>query len=284
MRNAVIISGSLHLAVFVAAWASNPFSSSAPLEVDQVIAIEVAVLAESPAPPAPKKASPKAPPKPPPPKAKKVVPAAKPPPPTPELTPKAAEKPAPAPETLKVAAIQLKEKPLPQKKPPPKPALKPEKPDDFLSVLKTVENLKKAAPQEEKKPTKTLSEEVADALKRHQVKPQQKLARLGSSLTMSERDSVRRQIEPCWNVPAGARDAENLVVDIRLRLNADGTVIRAELVDGARAAGDTFFRAAAESALRAVLNPRCSPLRLPPNKYEEWKNMVLSFNPRDMFR
>ena len=283
MRNAVIISGSLHLAIFAAAWASNPFSSNAPLEVDQVIAVEVAVLAESPPPPAPKIVSPKAPPKPPPPRAKKVVPAAKPPPPTPEPGPKAVEKPVPAPKPLKVAAVQPKEKPLPQKKPPPKPASKPEKPDDFLSVLKTVENLKKAVPQEKKKPKKTLSEEVADALRRHQVAPQQKLARLGSSLTMSERDSVRRQIEPCWNVPAGARDAENLVVDIRLRLNADGTVMTAEFVDRARAARDTFFRAAAESALRAVLNPSCSPLRLPPKKYEEWKNMVLSFNPSDLF-
>ena len=283
MRNAVIISGSLHLAIFAAAWASNPFSSNAPLEVDQVIAVEVAVLAESPPPPAPKIVSPKAPPKPPPPRAKKVVPAAKPPPPTPEPGPKAVEKPVPAPKPLKVAAVQPKEKPLPQKKPPPKPASKPEKPDDFLSVLKTVENLKKAVPQEKKKPKKTLSEEVADALRRHQVAPQQKLARLGSSLTMSERDSVRRQIEPCWNVPAGARDTENLVVDIRLRLNADGTVMTAEFVDRARAARDTFFRAAAESALRAVLNPSCSPLRLPPKKYEEWKNMVLSFNPSDLF-
>ena len=283
MRNAVIISGSLHLAIFAAGWASNPFSSNAPLEFDQVIAVEVAVLAESPAPPAPKNVSPKAPPKPPPPRAKKVVPAAKPPPPTPEPVPKAVEKPAPVPETLKVAAVQPKEKPLPQKKPPPKPASKPEKPNDFLSVLKTVEDLKKAVPQEETKPKKTLSEEVADAPKRHQVDPQQKLARLGRSLTMSERDSVRRQIEPCWKFPVGAQDAENLVVDIRLRLNADGTVMTAELVDRARAARDTFFRAAAESALRAVLDPLCSPIRLPPKKYEEWKNMVLSFNPRDLF-
>ncbi len=282
MRNAVIISGSLHLAIFAAAWASNPFSSSAPLEVDQVIAIEVAVLAESPALPAPKKAPPKAPPKPPPPKAKNVVPAAKPPPPTPEPTPKAAEKPAPVPETLKVASVQLKEKPLPQKKPPSKPALKQEKPDDFLSVLKTVENLKKAPPKEQPKPTKTHSEEVAEALKRQQVSPQKKMALLGGQLTMSERDAVRHQIEKCWSFPGGARDAENLVVDIRLRLNADGTVITAELVDNARAARDSFFRAAAESARRAV--HLCSPLRLPPKKYEEWKNMVLRFNPREMFR
>ena len=101
---------------------------------------------------------------------------------------------------------------------------------------------------------------------------------------MSERDAVRREIEKCWNVPAGALDAENLVVEIRLQLNADGTVMTAKIVEGTRAAHEKFFRAAAESALRAVLNPECSPLPLPAKKYQEWKNMVLSFNPRDMFR
>ena len=283
MRNAVIISGALHLAVFAAAWISNPFSARAPLDLDQAIAVEVALFAETPTPPLPKKPLPKAPPKPPPPIAKKIIPPAKPPPPVPDLAPKAEVNPPPVPKPKKVAALPPKEIPAPKRTPPPKPVAKPSPPDDFSSVLKTVENLKNKAPQEKPKPVKTLAQEVAEALKRHKTPSQKKLARLGGSLTMSERDSVRRQIEPCWNVPAGARDAENLVVNIRLRLNSDGTVFTAELVDSARAARDPFFRAAAESALRAVLNPRCSPLRLPPKKYEEWKNMVLSFNPRDMF-
>ena len=285
MRNAVIISGALHLAVFAAAWASNPFSSNAPLEVDQVIAIEMAVLTQLPVPPTPKNILPKAPPKPPPPKAKKVVPATKPLPPTPapEPTPKAGEKPVPVVETVKVAVAQPKESSLPRKNPPPKPALKSEKVDEFLSVLKTVENLKNVAPQKEIKPTKPLLEEVTDALKRHQVEPRHKLSRFGTTLTKSERDSVRRQIQKCWIIPAGAVDAKNLVVDIRLLLNADGTVLKAVIVDSARAARDKFFLSAAESALRAVRNTACSPLRLPPKKYEKWKNMILSFNPRDMF-
>ena len=275
MRNAIIMSGALHLAVFATAWISNPFSSRPPLDLDQAIAFEVALFAEIPAPPAPKKPQPKAPPKPPPPVAKKIVPPVKPPPPDP--VPKAEVKPEPVPMPKKIAALPPKEPP------PPKPAAKPTPPNDFSSVLKTVEKLKKTVPQEKPNPVKTLAQEVAEALKRRQVPSQPKVARLGGSLTMSERDAVRRQIEPCWNVPAGARDAENLVVDIRLILNSDGTVITAELVDSTRASHDTFFRAAAESALRAVLNPKCSPLRLPPKKYEEWKNMVLSFNPRDMF-
>ncbi len=281
MRNAIIISGALHLAVFATAMISNPFSSRPQLDLDQAIAVEVALFAETPTPAPLKPPPPKAPPKPPPPIAKKIVPPAKPPPPTPDLTPKADVKPAPKPK--KVAVLPPKKVQAPKPTPRPKPVAKPPPPEDFSSVLKTVENLKNKAPQEEQKPVKTLAQEVAEALKRQQAPTQKSLARLGNTLSMSERDSVRRQIEPCWNVPAGARDAENLVVDIRLRLNSDGTVITAELVDSAHALRDTFFRAAAESALRAVLNPRCSPLKLPPRKYEEWKNMVLSFNPRDMF-
>jgi hypothetical protein len=45
---------------------------------------------------------------------------------------------------------------------------------------------------------------------------------------------------------------------------------------------DPFYRAAAESALRAVLNPQCSPLKLPPDKYEQWKILELTFNPKDL--
>ena len=56
----------------------------------------------------------------------------------------------------------------------------------------------------------------------------------------------------------------------------------APIVDTARAASDSFFRAAAESALRAVKNPNCSPLKVPLDKYDEWKTMTLTFNPKDL--
>ncbi len=47
--------------------------------------------------------------------------------------------------------------------------------------------------------------------------------------------------------------------------------------------GDADFRAAAESALRAVLNPRCHPFALPREKYDSWKTMTLVFDPKEMF-
>ena len=93
---------------------------------------------------------------------------------------------------------------------------------------------------------------------------------------------MRRQIEQCWNPPIGARDAQNLVVEVTIAVNPDRTVQNAEVVDKSRMSGDPYFRAAAEAAIRALYNPRCSPLELPEGKYEQWKNIDFTFDPRDM--
>ena len=106
-------------------------------------------------------------------------------------------------------------------------------------------------------------------------------APLGSQLTASELDMVREQIARCWNIPAGARDAKDLVVEIRVVVDPDGMVQQATIVDQAPARRDPFFRAAAESARRAFFNPLCRPLRLPPDKYEIWKDLVVDFSPKD---
>jgi outer membrane biosynthesis protein TonB len=107
-------------------------------------------------------------------------------------------------------------------------------------------------------------------------------AALGSQITASEMDLVRQQIARCWNVPAGARDAKDLVVEIRVAVDPDGTVRQATIVDQTRLGGDPFFRAAAESARRAFFNPLCRPLRLPPDKYAIWKDLVVDFSPKDI--
>src|SRR5215470_15810418 len=109
----------------------------------------------------------------------------------------------------------------------------------------------------------------------------QPVAPLGPQLTTSEIDLVRQQIERCWNPPAGAKEAHDLIVDISAEVGPDGRVLTAQITSMARM-GDPFYRAAAESALRAVLNPNCSPLKLPPEKYEQWRNLSLTFNPKDL--
>jgi hypothetical protein len=104
---------------------------------------------------------------------------------------------------------------------------------------------------------------------------------LQAPLTVSEIDLIRQQFYHCWSVPAGARDAADLVVRVRVMLNPDGSLRSPpDLVDRSRL-NDAFWLAAAESALRAV--HKCVPLKhLPPGKYERWREIELTFNPKDM--
>jgi len=95
------------------------------------------------------------------------------------------------------------------------------------------------------------------------------------------RQQVMQQLIPCWNVPAGARDAKDLNVRVRAAVNLDGTVRQAVIVDQGRL-GDPLYRAAAESARRTFFNPRCTPLKLPADKYEVWKDLDVNFDPKDV--
>jgi len=63
---------------------------------------------------------------------------------------------------------------------------------------------------------------------------------VGPKMSMSEIDALRRQIERCWSPPAGAPEAENLVVEVDLTINPDGRVQRAQIVDTARMVRDAY--------------------------------------------
>lgn len=102
----------------------------------------------------------------------------------------------------------------------------------------------------------------------------------GQRLSQSEIDALRGQIQRCWNVPAGAADAENLKVSVRFSLDPSGGLDgNPEIVSGGGAGG--IERAAAESARRAVI--RCAPYNLPSDKYDAWADVIVHFDPRDMF-
>lgn len=199
--------------------------------------------------------------------------------PKPEPVPKPAAKPEPKPEPKVAAKPEVKLPPRPKRKPKPPPPK-----DDFASVLKTVEKLKSRP--KPKQPEKSFDQKIEDILKKHQngspqTKPQQ-VSRLDQNLSMSEIDVLRRQIERCWNPPAGAPEAENLIVEVRLAINRDGTVRSAQIVDTARMFREPFYRAAAESVIRAIKHPRCTPLKLPQEKYDLWKETRLRFDPREL--
>lgn len=101
-------------------------------------------------------------------------------------------------------------------------------------------------------------------------------------MTIIEEDALRRQVEACWNMPVGGRDAQTLVVETIIDVNPDRTVKNVEIVDKKRYSSDPFFRVVADSATRALRHPKCSPLDLPEGKYDQWKRIEFTFDPHDM--
>lgn len=102
-------------------------------------------------------------------------------------------------------------------------------------------------------------------------------------LSLSEKDAIRSQFAKYWRLPAGVRDDYTLAVEIRVLVNPDGSVKQAGIAKhhASRYRSDSAFRAAADSALRAV--KLASPLRnLPVDKYSTWKDMVVNFDPKEM--
>lgn len=102
-------------------------------------------------------------------------------------------------------------------------------------------------------------------------------------LTASELAILGQIIKTCvqskWSVLGGGEGAQGAVVKVRLRFNPDGRLAAAPTVMNPQ--NTPAFLAVSDSALRAV--QACEPFPLPSDKYDFWKDIVLNFDPRDMF-
>lgn len=275
MKAPLTVSVVFHIALFIFSLVGLPFVARTPLTLTtppimiEFVEIDKITQTNKPAPPAPK-AEEKKPEEPPPPRPEsKAAPDLLSPPPQ-ETLADAVPLPTPPKEELKKPAPPKKAPPAPKKPVPPKAEAKP-KTEDFQSLLKNL--VAEPAPASEVK--EKLNNDSSPS-------PEGQMAPTGEHLTISEEDALRHQIAQCWNVMAGAKFAEDLVVEVRVSVNPDRTVNQATIIDQGRYNRDTHFRAAADAAMRALRNTRCSPLMLPPDKYEQWKVTTIRFDPREM--
>lgn len=185
-------------------------------------------------------------------------------------------KPQPEPEPVKKDELTIPDptvKPKPQEKEKPKEPEK--KSEDFAALMSKLNQEAKKEPAKEK-PTDT---KTTEENKTRSDAPYDD----SMPLSMSEKDMIRSQFIKCWIMPAGSPNPESLIVKIMVSLGMDGTVNDAKLhrsLQG-RYNSDTFFRAAADSAIRAVW--KCSPLQnMPADKYGSWREMELTFDPQEL--
>ena len=291
MRKSAAISITLHLAILL--WVLVVFPAGKALDAPKIEDVPIDIvspseftkikagmvdakddlpLAAKPEALKPKAVTEKEAPKPP--KAEAVVP----PPPVKAETP-----PEPKPEKVeKPREAEAKKEPLPKKA-----EAKPEKPKDKPKP--------KPAPQAETKRDlnadrlAALLNKIPDAAKEPRaIDPPRNTPRKpvkgqssGTQMTMAvnEIDALRARIAQCWSPPSGGLGADAIIIKLRLQLNEDGSLIGYPTI--ANSGGSPFFQAAADSAVRAVF--QCQPYELPAEKYAVWRDMILNFDPRQMY-
>lgn len=284
MRESVVISAVFHVAVLALTYFGLPSLLDRAPVFDSPIPIEIVMVAEETRapPPAPVAQEPPRQPKPEPvpqPKPEaKPEPVMAPPPAKPEA--KLAE---PAPKPVKAAKPTVRpERKKVEVRRVPKPAAKPKPAATFDPTRIAALLDKQRTPQEPPAPEADKPDPPEPITVR--TPPLRATSRVAEvPLTVSEIDFIKQQLRACWSVPAGVRELEQMAVTIRLRLRPDGSLLgEPEVLDRARMnhPGEEFFRTFAESALRAVR--KCDPLRMPSKNYERWRELELTFSPRDM--
>lgn len=102
--------------------------------------------------------------------------------------------------------------------------------------------------------------------------------RSGDTLTLE--DAFQSRFRECWQIPAGAPNAEELIVALRVRLNFDGSVRDVDVINSGRyRSGDPYFVAAADSAKRAILE--CAPYEELKQHwpFQRWQQLEFEFDP-----
>jgi outer membrane biosynthesis protein TonB len=191
--------------------------------------------------------------------------------------PKAAEpppaetKPDPIAETLqkqddKKPDLKADNKPLPPKKPEQKPERKQPKfdADKIAALLDKRDPQRNAATGAELNNTPSLGTALGNA----------------SKLSQSEIDALRSRLMALWNPPVGIQNPEELIVRIRIRLGRDGRLSSPPVV--LTSGSGQVFASARDSAVRAVFQAQPFDM-LKPDHYDTWKDIEVTFDPKDMF-
>ena len=127
--------------------------------------------------------------------------------------------------------------------------------------------------QEEKKP-----DEVSAPKKKTVVRVNRNVLSLDRTLTVSVVDALRVAMTRCWNIDTNRSDIAGMRVVAHLSMRKTGMVSDVWFESAARAETDPAFAYVLET-IRDAINT-CQPLRmLPPNEYDKWKKIQLTFYP-----
>ena len=103
---------------------------------------------------------------------------------------------------------------------------------------------------------------------------------ISNKISVSELDALRQQLQQCWLVPPTVMSEKDLIVEAAIDLDIRGMVTDIKILNLKDGQKFRSFREAVQSVRQALRAPECSPLKLPADKYHQWKKCVLRFSPR----
>jgi hypothetical protein len=159
----------------------------------------------------------------------------------------------PAPQDVQAPKIEV----APEAKPTPAPEKPKSKKDQFAALL---DQLTTTPPANAKPGSRTIQGVGAQ-----------------TAMTADLASILQSQIYRCWSPPVGGPEANSLIVTYEVVLNKDGMVKSTQL-RSAGAAPNTYRDAANNAANRAIY--ACQPYRLPPERYNQWRDFNFVFDPR----
>ncbi|GFE65385.1 energy transducer TonB [Litoreibacter roseus] len=135
------------------------------------------------------------------------------------------------------------------------------------------------APQEDANPLgDAINSAVAEAAQQDNAAPTLSGAS-GPPLTSGERDGFRLGIQRCWNVGALGTDALQVVVVVAFDMEPDGkpNIGSINLLSSTGGSGAAVNRAY-EAARRAIIRCGAQGYDLPSDKYDQWREVEVTFN------
>lgn len=105
----------------------------------------------------------------------------------------------------------------------------------------------------------------------------------GPPLSAGEKDALRVEVSNCWNVGSLSTDALNTTVVVEVSMSQDGRPITESIRMASSSGGsEAAARQAFEAARRAIIRCGARGFNLPVEKYSQWQDIEMTFNPERM--
>ncbi len=105
----------------------------------------------------------------------------------------------------------------------------------------------------------------------------------GPPLTAGEKDALRVAVQQCWNVGSLSTDALRTTVIVTVSVSRDGRPDSGSIrMAGFEGGTESSARQAFEAARRAIIRCGANGFNLPADKYDQWRDIEMTFNPERM--